>query len=1171
MATTTARLQSGTAHELVFTLLIEGVNLGFTTTADTSGMVTAYSSTDWTTFYSGLDIIGETKESIELFQPRITPNQLVFRITDPNAALQDLLFAPRSSVNETFLSSALSASDSSCSVLDTTDFASSGTIYIGNEAISYTSKSGAPDPTFNTLTRGKWGLWRRNGGSRLGYPHSGVLDSNGGRGLTPKVTDKATGFLNRQVAVLLHHKESDATASGYTWSTATQPWHTANARIVWAGRIKTWQDTPSGAIELSCTSIHERLLGNIFVDQFTADAKSASGDGAGFVADANAGVSLRVYNATSGTYNLNGVLNPTDTFEPGVKSAFELMAGINDQFQAWAAAASSHSSDAWSCELRETANGTRVSIRMTEGTTNANSSYKIGLHPITWATLGYSTNWSDLVLAGTREVHFRELTNDDSGLDTYEIIADSPPFTYLRPEFIRPGETVSLDTIQGSWEVQDDASGISTLPSEVNTSDNTNTPEGFVTIGKRTFVVSYSSSSGTPKLTIHQQFSANEVRPDINRSRGTLEDLAEPPKVRQVLLERGTAGEILLALILSTGTAGHNHSTYDRFAKGTGLAIPAELVDIASFQALREPYELSLESPKPFREIIEEILQVFNRYLIFDGRLRLTRPGFEVPQYSDIITLTEDNKADPSDRPVIQYGGEGILNQIILNYSSSYANEQFYKDEAGQNAQFTQITRVENSIVVNDETSQSDFQGKRTLEINARGILEPDAWAEYVARPTIAYFSRPFATITRGINATLVATKPGDLAKITDDHIIDPATNARGVSGLACWVKSVTFDWSIAKGFAELVFLPEHPISRYKIIGVSAKVDETHTTGGYTAGYDSSTKTLKLKQHEFSTSSESKDVTWLEVDDKVRIEGISPADIDAPTYWDDTIASKDESNDTITLTTGLAGYDTALEYVVHSVPITSPTSPQSSQRDHAFIADTSTELINSTYDSHLWANEVPQFDAYEGTVAYTTEYIRQPTTLTDADSPLSVHLFHHWVKNANNLLAYKTRNVLVSHVPWKSGDSMTATSTTYEEMFGPMFVPLYGISAAQTVGDRRQILGKFCIARSTTLTTVSVTVRVTSSKAPLTGSSVIAGVWAGAVSQSETTVASASLWPTTTSPGSSSQNIAAFNVIPTILNGQVGTWIQASLKGDSGNSATTIYLSELHLVEAALS
>src|SRR5687768_16952671 len=88
-------LQDNRHGEYAISAAIDGVDMVFTTSSDTSGITTSYAAaTDYTTVYGGLHPLGETGQSLEIADPRIKPDRLTLKILDYAGALRTTMLAP---------------------------------------------------------------------------------------------------------------------------------------------------------------------------------------------------------------------------------------------------------------------------------------------------------------------------------------------------------------------------------------------------------------------------------------------------------------------------------------------------------------------------------------------------------------------------------------------------------------------------------------------------------------------------------------------------------------------------------------------------------------------------------------------------------------------------------------------------------------------------------------------------------------------------------------------------------------------------------------------------------------------------------------------------------------------------------------------------------------------
>lgn len=1154
MATTEAALQANEATELAFSLVVDGYNLVFTTTSDTSGIATAYSSTDWTTVKGGLEIVGSTTQEIDPFQPRIKADGLSFRILDTDGTIRQLLFGNPSTTVATRLAQTLEANATTAYVRDVASFGASGTFYIGHEAIAYTGKTNGNDlggqdawDRFTGLTRGKWSLFGVDGGTRIGRRHQIQTDTSiKYDDASPEVRSTPRAFYNRMVGLVLHHKEYSGAGVG-SWSTATLPFADANAQMLWAGRIKAWADDGTGWVTIQCVSVKELLESSIWLDQYRAVVHE------GLVIN-DAESTFQISQTGSANFvSSSSTLSGSSPFVSAIYRYDEIVSMIQSRLtslQPDGALYTAHGAQKWCIELRQTDSGPRVVVEVEPGVALATGCQLwLKLHPKVGDMLGLAG--ADTVKAGFVGVQFAGIYEipvvDPTTRTLFRLVAPKPPQIYMNTAGLRGSGTTSDAFVsihgKGTWANQP------TVPEGAESG-----AEGFVSVGGRILAVTQGEQTinGTIAGVFSVLYSLDQATADSSVGsvgKGfSIDNVAPPVEVFQVWNERGKAGELLLKLILSTGASGYNSATYDVYSAGFGLGIPYGLLDVQSFLELDADYELYLDKSEPFGKLLEECLQTFNRHLIFeDGKLRLTPPGFDAPVADDIITLDETTKADPMERTGISYAVDGIINRVHLEYTT--LETLLHRD-----FQDTRLETARNSasITVADLTSESDFGHRRTLEIKARGILDPDGAVEYVIKPALAYFSRPFGVIVRSINAQMFHLVPGDIVQLTDNSVTDPTTGSRGVSGLACWVRRVVKNWQACRGEVELVFLPEHPASRYAKWSPSALVDSTYNTGDYDAGYDSVAYKLKLVAKTFGRSADSNDIAYFTAGDVIQAVERSPVDPTNPDISYGTIQSINTGTNEITLTGALSGdaWDITNEYIIEARPYTNQTT---TQRAFANIGDTTDWLIGGSAQPKNWAGAYKGITADSTAIDYSTEYIRPSTQDDEDEEPWSSRKGYDLIKSLNNLLAYKTRNVLVNEAATYA--TRTTVGTDYGLVWGPVWVPLYGGSRKGSA--RRQILGKARIYNSDVLGTT--TVKLVSSASLVRGSTDSSLIY---------DVATSSQTATTSSTSATWVDLAAFSPVACVLDGQLGTWLTVELK--TSNALYTAGFVGLAVVEAAL-
>lgn len=1061
MATTESFLKSNAYAKLAFVVYIEGYNEYWTTAGpdDSSAIATNFGAADWDTQNRGLDLIGNVGQSIELFNAEVASDSLDIEIVTSDDSILNLFRNANTTADKTFLTQDLDNNGTTMYVQDTSEFASSGHVYIGHERIQYTGKTAT---TFTGLTRGKNTLFAPNGGSRFGKYHRTpqILGSSDNlfSGTNPIVSSEPRVWYNRMVGVYLAHKEQGS------WSTL------GNSKLLWAGRIKSWSENGAGTVRLTCKNIADILNTSVFHDQYTALLDTRQ-----LIASAHAGLAISGMSNTSG-YEASTSL---DNVSAQYVDVFDIVENIDDKFNAWQRAGTINTDHSWSCSIISTEEGDRVAIEMRTATaiTARPRVFLALLSPPVWTKLGFPFRGSDGNSFGTYWLGHHVLERVDNNL--WRLVAPKGPRTFPEPGTFQKNDSISVMGEAGTWQDMPGDSIVATIPFS---------GDGFLQVGENDVFYCQKTTStwnDETRFIVKQRMAGGGETSDAEYA-----DLGKStPVCRQIWKEEGTLGDILLRLMLSTGTSGYNDSTYDAYAYGMGMGIPYGLIDVDSFKSLDIPYQLWLEEPTPFRDVLEPVASAAGRHIIFkDGKITLTFPGFEIENLNGIEELDEGNKASPDDRAAIEYSTEGMINRITIEYGE----RDFLR------------TRP-NSFTVENTASITDHGVKKSMKLKANGILDPQEWRDYVVQPAVAHLGRPVAKISRTINHTLAHLVPGDICKLTDNTIIDPKTGTRGVSGLACWVQEISFDWQTGRGEVVLVFVPEHDASYYARYAPSALVDDTQSNGGYDTGSD----TLTCYPNAFSRSGDPADATLFSADDAVHIVERSPATPGSPKTWDRIVAS--QSGNTITFNTALTAWDSSLAYVVE-YQAKDAAGIHSRQLSSAYIA-ASTD--NSTGVAILDANKYARMNNKEALSSQAlstddnqTEFIVPPSDIATTAEPLSTHKFYDLYLSINNLINFKTRQIYLNTI----FSPVTTTASHNQWVLGPMKVPILGATYGSSTN--RDLKLKLWIKTSNASSVV--TFIVNSSRFPPRGDNSSSVSYADGNNSVQTTTTSTSLtWSTT--------------------------------------------------------
>ncbi len=1058
MATTLSVLQGDNNARICQVLAFEGYNL-LVSTEDAAGIATAWAATDWTTVKAGLDITGKTSQEIVLFEGATKPDTLTFEILDYDGSLLSMFRAAYTETARNWLDTNIDSNDTSIPLDSVTDFAASGNAFIGTECLGYTSKTGAPDETLNSATRGKFSLFGTSSdATRFGRPHRMRDTGNPGQHQSPVVTDAPQTWYGRGVSLYFHHYENGA------WSTK------ANAYNVWSGTIESWKDLGDGKIQIVCTSVLASLKTRVFSNQLRGRLE----DGVGFDED----LTLRCsWSATGGYYSVEATVTATGTVVGWQEFAELINAELENTINVHAdVTAESHR---WALEMVQVNNEWRMSVRVRDSAAiGGDEEFYFRVYGTPAAAV------MDLLGFDTPYLNPSQSFNSNTAR---QIHAPKSPIVYYAAGTY--GDATTAITVEsGEWINQP----ARTLPK--------GTPAdavGLMKIGDVVVAVTEPSGSSETSKTFNIKgwYSADTGTVSTNFS--ALEEMLgaggairlgqadRAPEVCQVWLQHGPADVILLQLLLSTGTSGYNHATLDVYGYGLGLGLPYTLIDVDSFQScLRplDPFSLILTEPTPFVEILECLLAATNHYLVWrNGKIAIVSPGLSSPYQAGIPHLTEDNKAAPADsddpqRTVVEYGALGIINQVTLEYDMAF--DGTYRKRK----------------VAESTSSVTDHRGKlRSVRVKGRGIMDSDYWLEHVAMVALEYFARAPAVATRSIDFNMAATLSPGMAVIVDDNsVIDPRTGERGIEDFPAWVLGVDFDWTTGTGEVRLVFLPNINWTRAGTWSPCAQVAIGTTFG-------SATTALICEDHRFSHSSESVDAAAFITNDLVRI---FPIDETGPTDFLRQVASVSSSTINLTASVTLTSGKT---YVIEPQDTTAiDGGGNTSQFDHAFLAENNGTVTDGVEDGapYLWlhnATTIP-YDSID----YTKEYVRMDSVADDDGEPFSVRKVFHCVESLNNIYGVKTCPVLVRAL--RDG-SLTSTSLTGELVFGPAIVPWYApiYFYGMTRALKFRVFGSIANAASTATFTLKACA------APVTGTSSTALTYPGSVTSASVTTQSTSL------------------------------------------------------------
>lgn len=843
-------LRSSKFAEVALVLWCDGYATGFTTTPDHTALAAAWSTAtggSFTTLKAGLQIDGSVSRDIKLFAAQLEPSSLTFTITDYDNTLLPLLYGEaRTDIGRSKLLNTIDANDTTIGVRDLIKVYNQTHLYLGHERIL----AGTYDLSGRQVTgctRGVSSLHETADGS----PFARTFETSGRIG--PEITSQPLKWINRNCGLYLCHKVNGTWSAGFPGSAAN------DAELLWAGRIKHYNEDGQGRISLDCVEVQEQLNTSIGTRLYKGELQEG-----GFLSEEETGIAVRVRYLNAGTW-MGGTYDGDLSALANIRSTHQQIANEINEFLG---------------VMFITNSGTyapataRLSLELRDGKyvfvyTDSNGSawgqvhVNVSLNAAVWSALGWQgptlanlppliqgatfdgNLWKNEIVSGsvTDNIEYGEWapeaplkfwlpTSATNNFGSFSVVNGDPanPFvhqTRLPPEF---------DPAVSGFLLIDDTIAIAVI-------QKAGTTDEFYYYRE----VPYLDSGNSPGASM-----VTRMRDDTP---------GKPVKVSQLWLEPGTIGEQLARLLLSTGTSGFNHEDYDTLPLGMGAGIPASLVDIDSVLAMGDiPWLLVVSKATPLNSIIESMMNLLGKHLTWkDSALSVVTPIESAGSLS--YAVNENSKAteiakggqfmEPfHDRTTCDRNPESIINRLTLKY---------HFDLGGSPQRNIEVVGVD---------SQSEYSETRSVVIPGIGIYDSltgqdeslsggaSSWERNVAATALAYFGKPLSVIERSYDFSLAAELyPGAKLALTDNTVVNPLTGSRGVNGLLCWVVSTSFNWLTGVGKFRAVFSPSNATTsdgdgsatanpKTTLWAPSARVDETYTEGASSSVLDLNTVAL---------------------------------------------------------------------------------------------------------------------------------------------------------------------------------------------------------------------------------------------------------------------------------------------------------------------------------------
>jgi hypothetical protein len=1057
MGTTLTALQSDDGVGLAFTLAIAGYEY-ILTDGDASAAVTAWAGTDWSAALSGLRIDGRFSQSITPWSDKLDVGRLTFYVSDASGDDSDTFGIDTHKAaagNETYLDEDLTPNDTTISVVSTGAFASSGTIYIGTERIEYAGKTTSPD-TFTGCTRGSLSPVGTSSASDVFGQEHNLPQYDYDTAGKIVVSDQPRKWIGRIVALYVHRVVAGVLDVR------------AQAQRIFTGRIKDIADTSSGETAVVCEDLRCMVRDCVLMrDQFRGRVKE------GLYINQGA----RRFDAYV-VYGTNPVTAPATQLE--LAAGWYTAEQLCNELQEWliddgAIGEGAAITDGWSVIIND---DDRVVITWEPAAgTTAPRGFAIwndddGLYDLGMIDWDHRT-----------DKLYSNLTSGDPSI--------TGPMAYIRAKAFQITESqLQLDSSTGSWFNNADW-----LPENLRDHIGTSEDWGLLQIGGSVVVLAkHDTDTNFTDIALTRDHHLTKLFGE----RGELDteiraDMDGDLEVRQIVLINGEFESIVPRLFATTGaSSGYNHATYDETDWGSqfGAGIPWDcLGDAFEDSIINDLNETSaansmmvyLEKPTRLSVVLAPELILRGAHLVWkNGVMYFTTSQTPLASLAD-HALTEDNKAlpsetrDPNRSPAIRDVSH-CRNVIKLEYN---------RDIRGN---------YRSHVVVKHEESIGMI-GERPLTIKCRNTFgdynETGASVHQLIADVIGYvlptWAMPLPRIRRTVDMAFYEdVAPGDQVTVTDSFARD-TDGTRGVTSRAGVILKHAYDFGAhggeMNGEVEITFTDLN----FAIYCPTGRIDETADGGAWDKGYNNGATTIRLKEHEYSESSEAVDASHFAANDTLTILEIDPADPAAATSILDTGGNEPEvdsvSSNDLVLKVALAGWDNTLIYQVYS---DNYGDAQASQQSDCYQADDADMSIEDTASPYLYGHFSEDLTI---TAAAPTHLAERYADDHSGDGVALATGFHRQVaRNINNFLVYKSAPQMPSCV-WDGYNSQGY----YQGPVGVAWYHLFTVPAP--VGAFKHVLGgltrKWSTAPSIESTTTDdeVGCRITLSLNPPTGSS----------------------------------------------------------------------------------
>lgn len=954
---------------------IYGVGDSFAATLSQSGqsaVLNAWGATPWTKALSGLHVEGDFEQQIKPFSTALDTNEIRLRVTPDPDDILGIACHKSAAGNETYLEDAIDCNDASFDGSDGSDFSADDDIYIGIERIevgSIASDTFTVATDAGTTQRGKYAPFSYNGGTNLwGRPHNLPSYDYDVR-QKPIITDAPRTWIGKWVGLWLHVVEDGVVNDK------------SDAQLVFAGHIADIADT--GETLLTLTDVKRKLATTTLLhDQFR-------GRVAGGIYMA-LGMRIEAYDYLAGTGASTTTLDvvagaPADETEiqEGWYTAEALLAAINH----------------WLTDA--TMRGSWWTSRDSQGKVSFHAKYRLA------GTVSYQcyvrATKPILEYLGYEDT---ETVGDESKLQdseygtTPELVmsASRKPYRVWLNQGTASVSEILLEATQGTF-----IDNREWLPSPWFDEDATKEWGLFDLGGQGVAIAAYDSATETlgPVYisdTVQRQFGGDAAY--IDSLPTLLEGDEGYIEVTQIVALQGTLKDLVARLFASTGTGAYNHATYDDFDAQLGAGIPWELLGSAFELSLDNlaasttagSILIMLEKPMRMWDVIKNDLLLRGAFLRWkSGSLHFVSPTApNAVNATHTWTASDKASAEPADllRVISQSTEQWLRNVYKIRYNrKAIGGEQYLSSVPLRNTR--SIDDHGQSKVQTIDARNSYGQWSTTVDVAEELALD------FLGRVAPLY-SRPLRRMRYPISLKYFEdVAPGDVALITDPHVRDPDTGARGITAKPALIlrHSHAFGGDGADMVGEVDVL-------FQALDREAPYSPTADVASYAA------QVITCDAHGHSESSEAADASHFQENDAIACIERDPTDPAAPDIFTTTVDSV--SGNDISIDDAWAAYNAAKKYYVVSDDYATAAS---TQKTDAYLADDGDGKIVDVAPPNLYADDV---SIIAWSAAVTTELAERPPNIWGTEGePHSTGYAQALARNANNLISRAT----AAHMP----------------------------------------------------------------------------------------------------------------------------------------------------------